>query len=59
MVTLLYSGGYLPVITIILPYVRRLLPLRSHLPRCAMIRLVLHCRVLEHDDVVYNDPDNC
>ena len=57
MVTPLYSGGYLPVIIIILPYGRRLLPLRGHLPRWAMIRLVLHRKVscdlvLEHDVVV-------
>ena len=57
MVTPLYSGGYLPVIIIILPYGRRLHPLRGQLPRWAMIRLVLHSRVscdlvLEHDVVV-------
>ena len=61
MVTPLYSGGYLLPIIIILSYGWCLLPLRGHLPRWAMIRLVLHCRVscnlvLEHDVVVSTTP---
>ena len=42
----LYSGGYLPVVIIILPYGRLLLPLRGPLPWCAMIRLILQSKVL-------------